>query len=286
MPVNPVPKPWRTQAHTMLDWIDRGLDRCEKGVLIGAIATMASVSVANVGLRNLSGASLLWANEINQLLLVVVTFMGLGLGARQARHIRVSAIHDLLARPARKALLIITSFVTAGLLFALAAWALDYADSTRRSCRILPETLDLAGLSLPLGSLPPAASLALMVLAMVLIGQLAGSTATAGRKLRSSLPGWLRAGTIVAISLGLILVLWWLGGLAADLIANRSGRCRVMSATGLPVYLVHLVVPLGLTLGALQFALAGLRNLASRGNYLSWREPDEYLDEQGERSSG
>lgn len=286
MPVDPALKPWPERARAVLDWIDRGLDQCEKGVLIGAIATMASVSVANVGLRNLSDSSLLWANEINQVLLVVVTFMGLGLGARQARHIRVSAIHDLLARPARKALLIVTSFVTAGLLIALAGWALDYADSTRRSCRILPETLELAGLSLPLGTLPAAASLALMVLAMVLIGQLADAVATAGHKLRSSLPGWLRAITSAAALLGLALLVWWLWGLAADLIANRSGRCRVMSATGLPVYLVHLVVPLGLTLGALQFALAGLRNLVSRGNYLSWYQPDEYLDEEGERPNG
>ena len=64
------------------------------------------------------------------------------------------------------------------------------------------------------------------------------------------------------------------------LVENRAGRCRVTSSTGFPVYLIYMVVPLGFFLGGVQFFLAGLRNVVSRDNYLSWYRRDEYEDEE------
>jgi len=262
---------------TTINWFDDGLDVCERCVLIFAIMAMAAVSVANVGLRNLTGTSLLFADDVTQLLLVVVTFMGLALGARRARHIRVSAIHDLLPQGARKALLILTSFITAGLLLALTDWALDYAQSTQRSCRILPEVVTVAGLRLRPETIPASVSLGLVVILMALSGQVLGRLPGLGNRLRSNMTAWFGLTVTVLGALILTLSLVWLTSLAADLVGNRSGSCRVMPSTGLPVYLLHLFVPLGLVLAALQFGLAGLRNLISRSNYLSWRRPDVYL---------
>ncbi len=265
----------------IIDWFDHGLDISERWVLVLAILAMAAVSVVNVSLRNLTGSSLLFADDATQLLLVVVTFMGLALGARQARHIRVSAIHDLLPPRAQKALLILTSLITAGLLLALSAWALDYAQSTQRSCRVLPETWTLAGITLRPEAIPPGLSLGLVVVLMALIGRLLGALPRYAQRLRSALAGWAVITVIVLGGLVLILGLGWLKGLAAELIGDRSGSCRVMPSTGLPVYLLHLVVPLGLVLAAFQFALAGLRNLISQRNYLSWHQPDAYAPAGG-----
>lgn len=269
-------KRWRARAQTGLQWLDQGLDAFERGVLIVGILVMAGMSVGNVVLRNLTGSSLLYANDVTQLLLVVVTFMGLGLGARHARHIRVSAIHDLLPAPARKVLLIITSFSTAGLLLLMAGWAHDYAMSTRRSCRILPETVDLAGLSVPVGGLAPGVAVGLLLLLMVLFGQLILRVPRLATRLRARLSAWAWWLSCLVAFAVIAAAAVWLSGWAAELVASRSGRCRVMSSTGLPVYLVHLVVPLGFLLGAIQFGMAGLRNLISSDNYLSWRRKDEY----------
>ncbi|MFW5815448.1 MAG: TRAP transporter small permease [Wenzhouxiangella sp.] len=280
------PTGWRRRLGAVLGWVDDGLDAFERSALIAGILTMAAISVINVALRNLAGSSLIWANEVTQLLLVVVTFMGVGLGARQARHIRVSAIHDVLPRPARKVLLIVTSTATALLLLLMAGWAHGYAESTQRSCRILPESIQLGGLAVPLGAMPVGLAVVVVLLAMALAGHLIARLPELAAAGRSRLPGWRRW---VAGLVGLVLLVAagaWLAGLLAELIANRSGRCRVMSSIGLPVYLLHLIVPLGLLLGAMQFALAAVRNLISPENYLSWRRRDEYLDADGEASDG
>jgi TRAP-type C4-dicarboxylate transport system permease small subunit len=277
-------KSWRGRLGATLGWVDDGLDAFERSALISAILLMAAVSVSNVLLRNLTGSSLIWANELSQLLLVIVTFAGVGLGARQARHIRVSAIHDTLPLSARKILLIITSATTALLLFLLAGWAHDYAASTQRSCRVLPETIQLGGFILPIGQMPLVIAVLLVVMAMVLSGQLLALVPRALAVLSAHLPGWRRwVGGLIGLALLIAAGAWILGWLG-ELIANRSGRCRVMSSIGLPVYLLHMILPLGLLLGAMQFALAAVRNLISADNYLSWRRRDEYLDADGETS--
>ena len=267
---------WRARTQAGLHWLDQGLDAFERSVLVVGILIMAGMSVGNVLLRNLTGSSLLYANDVTQLLLVVVTFMGLGLGARHARHIRVSAIHDLLPEPARKVLLIITSFTTAGLLLLMAGWAHDYAMSTRRSCRILPETVDLAGLDIPVGGMAPGAAVIVLLTIMVLSGQLIRLVPRVASHVRARLSAWTWWLACLIAFARTAAVSLWLFGWTAELIASRSGRCRVMSSLGLPVYLVHLVVPLGFLLGAIQFAMAGMRNLISPANYLSWQQKDEY----------
>jgi len=262
---------WRRAVRRPFDWFDRGLDWFEQFALVAGIAGMAIVSVANVILRNTIGTSLQFANDVTQLLLVLVTFMGIGIGARNARHIRVSAIHDLLPEPAQKVLLTIVGFGTSALLFFLAHLGWAYATSVQRSCRVLPDVLGSAPLWLGLG-----ASLA----AMVLFGHGIRLVAAVGDRWLKALKPVARnlallAAVVVGLGLGALLFELFLG-----LVENRAGRCRVTSSTGFPVYLIYMVVPLGFFLGGVQFFLAGLRNVTSRGNYLSWYHRDEYESEE------
>ena len=164
--------------------IDSVLNWLEKSLLITSILLMAAVSIANVIARNL-GSSLTFANELAQLLLVVVTFVGVGHGVREGRHIRVSAIHDTLPAKGRKVLLILTSFTTCGLMALLGVYAIGY-------------------------------------------------------------------------------------------VGNLADSGRIMPSLQLPLYIAYSVVPLGLFVAAMQFFLAGVKNLLTRDNYLSWHQRDEY----------
>ena len=264
------PGPWRRAVRQPFSWFDRGLDWFERFVLVAGISAMAIVSVANVISRNTLGSSLQFAADVTQLLLVVVTFMGIGIGARSARHIRVSAIHDLLPERARKVLLIIVSFGTSVLLFMLADYGWEYAQSVQRSCRVLPEWL--AATPLWLG-------VALTLVAMVLAGHFIRMVAELGGRFLNGMAELKRnliilGALALGLALGALLFGWFI-----ELVDNRSGRCRIMPSTGFPVYLIYMVVPLGFFLGGVQFFLAGLRNVISRDNYLSWYHRDEYEDE-------
>lgn len=268
---------WRGGLQRGFAWFDEGLSWFERSTLVTCILAMAAISAANVISRNTLGSSIQFAHDVTQILLVIVTFMGIGIGAREARHIRVSAIHDLLPKTMRKILLVFVSFTTGLLLLALATYAHDYAQSTQRSCRVLPEHIDAFGLAIPVGAMPAGALLVLVLTALVLSGHGVRLVHTHGARMLNRLGPILRP---LALGAGLIvgfLIAAWLFSAFLDLVANREGRCRVMSSTGFPVYLVHLLVPIGFVLGAIQFALAGIRNLISADNYLSWYRRDEYL---------
>ena len=270
---------WKGIFKGSFEWIDTGLDWFERSALIACVVAMAVVTVANVLARNLMGFSLQFANDAAQILLVMVTFMGLGIGARHARHIRVSALHDLLPPLGRKILLIVVSFTTAGLLFLFADYAWNYAGAAQRSCRVLPEAVNLGLFNMPLGGMPLTAGVIITLVALALAGHGIRLVEVLYTRLINPLPAWQRnLGFGVSILVGLLLA-YWLFGLFIGLVEARAGQCRVTSSTGFPVYLYYMVVPLGFMLGGIQFFLAGIRNLISRDNYLSWYQKDEYEEE-------
>ncbi|MDX1590278.1 MAG: TRAP transporter small permease subunit [Oleiphilaceae bacterium] len=257
---------WRSVLKAPFEWLDTGLDWFERSTLIVCILAMASVSVANVLSRNVLGSSLLYANDLTQILLVLVTFMGIGIGARHARHIRVSALHDMLPHRARKVLLILVSFTTALLLFTLASYGWDYAMAAQRSCRVLPESWHM----------PMAVVLPVILVALALAGHLNRLGHQQWRKRSEPLSPLARNIAMVFLVVVGLLIASWLFELFVELVKNRSGRCRVTSSTQFPVYIVYMIVPMGFLLGGIQFFLAGVRNLISRDNYLSWYNKDEY----------
>ncbi len=259
------------------NWLDDGLAWFERSALVACILAMAAISMANVISRNTLGSSILFANDVTQILLVIVTFMGIGIGAREARHIRVSAIHDLLPKTARKVLLVFVSFTTSLLLFALAGYGWDYAKSTQRSCRILPEHVEFLGWELPVGAMPASFALLLVLAGLILVGHGVRLIHLHGSRVLEGFGPVMRPLVLSAALVISLLIAAWLFSAFLELVANREGRCRITSATGFPVYLVHMLVPLGFVLGAIQFALAGIRNLISPDNYLSWYRLDEYL---------
>lgn len=165
--------------------LDRAITAVEKWSLVIGVLGMAAVSVGNVFMRNVLGESLVFADELNQVLIILVTFIGVGYAAREGRHIRMTAIYDQLGRRAKKVMMIIIASITAALLFILAVFSASYVIHVHQVSQVTP-------------------------------------------------------------------------------------------ALGIPLYLVYLVAPVGLTLGGVQYVLTIIRNLVEPEVYISFDRKDEY----------
>lgn len=173
------------RALALLGRLDRAVAGFERGVLVAGVLLMAAVNIANVVARNGLGESLAFAEEVSQMLTVLVTFVGIGYGARHGRHIRMSALYDQAKGRTRKAFMLLITFGTALLLFVFAGYAAAYVETQ-----------------------------------------------------------------------------WTIG--------------RVTPALRIPLYTIYVWVPIGFALGGLQYLLAGFRNLASPGVWLSFEREESY----------
>ena len=85
-----------------------------------------------------AGESLFFAEELNQFLIVLITFVGIGYAARKGRHIRMSAIYDSLPDFWRKALMVVIALATAAAMFVLAYYSYIYVEKVAATGRIAP----------------------------------------------------------------------------------------------------------------------------------------------------
>lgn len=121
-----------------LGLLDRGIARLEAVILALGVLAMAANTVANVVGRFVFGRSLYFAEEVNAALIVLITFAGISYAARHGRHIRMSAILDMLPAGPRKVAMILITALTAGLLFLLSWYAYDYVATQAQRGRVLP----------------------------------------------------------------------------------------------------------------------------------------------------
>lgn len=112
---------------------------------------MAGVTIANVVVRNLTGETLAFAEELNRFLIVFVCFVGLSYGAGRGRHIRMTAIADALPPEPRRGLRVVVCATTAALLAVLGWYALSYAVDVDRRSPVLGVPLRWVYLLAPLG---------------------------------------------------------------------------------------------------------------------------------------
>lgn len=122
----------------VLGVIDAGISRIESFLLAAGVLLMAANTVANVVGRFVLGQSIFFSEELNRILIILITFAGISYAARHGRHIRMSAIYDALPPRMRKILMIVISLVTALFMFLLCYYALKYIGSQASRGRILP----------------------------------------------------------------------------------------------------------------------------------------------------
>lgn len=144
----------RSTFLSVLNALDNGLGWFERTVIAGCVLLMALIMSAHVVGNLLFGVGIPGTYEVTEMLIVIITFIGVGYAARCARHISMSAIYDLLSHRPRKALLILISVGTAALMFYFAYKSTQYEIALYDRGRVsssLQIPLWMINLALPLG---------------------------------------------------------------------------------------------------------------------------------------
>lgn len=129
---------YHSELPGFLGSIDNLLSKIEAVMLATGVLLMALNTCVNVVARFVFGEGLFFAGEINRILIILITFAGIGFAARLGRHIRMSAFFDMLPDKGRKFVMIIVSVVTAIIMLILAYFSFQYIISVYERGRILP----------------------------------------------------------------------------------------------------------------------------------------------------
>ncbi len=122
----------------VLGVIDSYVSRVESVLLAVGVLLMAFNTIANVVGRFVFQYSLFFSEELNRILIILITFAGISYAARQGRHIRMSAIYDAMPPSARKAMMIVIALMTAIAMFGLCYFSIGYILKVANSGRVLP----------------------------------------------------------------------------------------------------------------------------------------------------
>lgn len=118
--------------------IDRILTKIEEGILSYSIIVMAIILIGNVISRTIFNHSWTFAEEVGQALVLIVTFVGIGYGAKKGRHICMSAFFDLLPERFQKIFMYIISSITAISMFVLTYLSVQYVIKVHALGRVSP----------------------------------------------------------------------------------------------------------------------------------------------------
>ncbi|WP_320048053.1 TRAP transporter small permease [uncultured Ilyobacter sp.] len=112
--------------------------KIEEVILSYGIIFMAITLIGNVISRTLFNKSWTWAEEVGQILVIAITFVGTSHAARVGRHIRMSAFFDTLSQKNQKILILIMSLITSITMFYLSYLSLLYTVKIYSIGRVTP----------------------------------------------------------------------------------------------------------------------------------------------------
>ena len=121
-----------------LGTIDSLISRFESFALAAGVLLMAVNTIANVVGRFIFQHSIFFTEELNRIIIILITFAGIGYAARHGRHIRMSAIFDSLPVATRKVLMLGIAAITSVAMFALCYFSIRYIGKVQTSGRVLP----------------------------------------------------------------------------------------------------------------------------------------------------
>ena len=121
-----------------LGWIDNGIARLEAVLLATGVLLLAANTIANVVGRFVFQNSIFFSEELNRILIIMITFAGISYAARHGRHIRMSALFDALPPRPRKVLMVVISLFSGLIMLGLAWYALHYIQTQAGRGRVLP----------------------------------------------------------------------------------------------------------------------------------------------------
>jgi TRAP-type C4-dicarboxylate transport system permease small subunit len=129
---------YRSGLPGFLGVIDTFISKLEAVILAVGVLLMAVNTIANVIGRFVLGESIMFSGEVNRILIIMITFAGIGYAARHGRHIRMSAIYDALPVGGRKALMIFIALFTSLIMFFLLYYSVIYIVDLYSKGRVLP----------------------------------------------------------------------------------------------------------------------------------------------------
>ncbi|MEX0605061.1 MAG: TRAP transporter small permease [Marinobacter sp.] len=132
------PETFESGLPGFLGVIDVAISKVEAVMLAVGVLLMATNACINVILRFIFGEGLFFSGEINRILIILITFAGIGYAARHGRHIRMSAIYDVLPVLGRKIMMVIISLFTSLVMFFLVYYSVEYIWGVYSKGRILP----------------------------------------------------------------------------------------------------------------------------------------------------
>lgn len=106
--------------------IDQLIMRVEKWMISWSIIGMTVILLANVVARSIFNNSLSFAEEVGQFFIILVTFIGVSYCARWGRHLKMTALAELLPYKVRKGIFILITITTSILMFYLSYLGVRY----------------------------------------------------------------------------------------------------------------------------------------------------------------
>lgn len=117
--------------------VDGAIARIEAVLLAAGVLLMALNTVANI-IGRLLGRTIFFSEELNQALIILITFAGISYAARHGRHIRMSAFFDAMPFRPRKLLMVLIAAATAAMMFLLTWYSMVYVLEQAGRGRLLP----------------------------------------------------------------------------------------------------------------------------------------------------
>ncbi|MFU8780536.1 MAG: TRAP transporter small permease [Kiritimatiellia bacterium] len=112
-------------THRTCSFLGQALNIIEVSLIVGSVTAMAGLLIANVIARTFF-TSIYFAEELSELLVILITFAGVSYSVRKAMHIRMGAFLDAMPPKWEKACIIFISVVSAVVMGIMAWFAWDY----------------------------------------------------------------------------------------------------------------------------------------------------------------
>lgn len=112
-------------ATNLLKRLDRIVRRVEETVLSIGVMVLAALLIVNAVARK-TGMLFHFVDELAMFLVILITFLGVGYAVREASHVRMAALYDLIPEKAQKRLIILISGVSSVVLLYIAYLSVLY----------------------------------------------------------------------------------------------------------------------------------------------------------------
>ncbi len=113
-------------------------EQLEKAIVCFGIMVIMLNSTANALGRYIFGKSIFFSEELNQFLIVSVTFIGFAYAVRKGRNIRMTALYDYLSHRSRKLIATLIALTTSLVMFYLCYEAYLYVFDLKNLNRLSP----------------------------------------------------------------------------------------------------------------------------------------------------